>query len=285
MSGVHSDPMDDPQEPLESFHSSLSLAKILKLRRCIDDWVIQSWGHPRMESSISESVYQYDPSVVEFNNLNVYVPIEDRVHGFVSSPIRFVRNEVPRFQRVEWSKKQKRAYHRLLSGIKRALARGQQLRFLTLTSSEWSVRDRLNANFEVLRKRIEHKFKSKIQYWKIRTNEGFGVLHVIFKGCFLPQSWLSSQWMDIHRAPIVDVRSVQGSDSGRGLAYYVVGHYLSHQSFERMSWSWGWVFKGFVSYWKAHFVGKFPSLSEAIGAWDLFLSVAPVCSVGSSLFE
>ena len=40
----------------------------------------------------------------------------------------------------EWSAKQRRAFHRLLSGIKAALYRGEIVRFMTLTSSLAAIR-------------------------------------------------------------------------------------------------------------------------------------------------
>jgi hypothetical protein len=146
-----------------------------------------------------------------------------------------------------WTPKQKRAYHRLLSGIKRGEAFGERIRFMTLTSAPGSERKRLNKDFAILVKRIRRRF-GRFEYWKIRTNEGHGVIHVVFKGPYLPQRWLSDQWLEIHGAPIVDIR--QFRFGSRRLARYLVGNYLCKQTFERMSWSWNWVFWGFVSVWR-----------------------------------
>ncbi len=35
-----------------------------------------------------------------------------------------------------------------------------------------------------------------------------------------------------------------------GIAFYLNGNYLAKQSFERISWGYGWVFPGFVGCWK-----------------------------------
>jgi len=90
-----------------------------------------------------------------------------------------------------------------------------------------------------------------MKYWKIRTNEGNGVLHIIFRGKYIPQKWLSEQWAEIHKSRIVDIRSLRETKKGlRGIAFYLVGDYLAKQSFERMSWGYSWVFPGFVGCWK-----------------------------------
>lgn len=166
-----------------------------------------------------------------------------------------------------WSVKQKRAFQRLLSGLTRAKALGKKVRFMTLTSSPNSSFSELNKHFQVLRKRVKRKFGVKIDYIKFKTNEGCGVLHVIFVGAFIPQRWLSCNWEDIHGAKIVDVREVRGE---KRLARYLISNYLVTQTFVRMSWSWGWVFRGFVSTWK-RFIRKF-DYPLCIRHWTSFLS-------------
>ena len=90
-----------------------------------------------------------------------------------------------------------------------------------------------------------------MKYWKIRTNEGNGVLHIVFRGKYIYQKWLSSSWAEIHNSPIVDIRSLYETRKGlSGICFYLIGNYLSKQSFERMSWGYSWVFPGFVATWK-----------------------------------
>jgi len=170
-------------------------------------------------------------------------------------------------KRSVWSAKQKRAFHRLLSGLTRAKTLGKKLRFMSLTSSPSSSFDELNAHFQVLRKRVKRKFGAKIDYIKFKTNEGYGVLHIIFVGAFIPQRWLSRNWAEIHGAKIVDVREVRGE---KRLTRYLISNYLVSQTFVRMSWSWGWVFRGFVNLWK-WFVRKF-GYPVCIRHWTSFLS-------------
>lgn len=150
-----------------------------------------------------------------------------------------------------YTKKQRRAFQRLMSGLTVGKSRSERLRFLTLTSSPASVGRDLNADFRTLKMRIYRKFHFKMKYWKIRTNEGNGVLHIIFRGKFIPQEWLSDAWFEIHKSPIVDIRSLYETRRGlTGIVFYLVGNYLAKQSFERMSWGYSWVFPAFVRSWK-----------------------------------
>jgi len=52
-------------------------------------------------------------------------------------------------------------------------------------------------------------------------------------------------WNEIHGAKIVDIRKVRGE---KRIARYLISNYLVNQTFVRMSWSWGWVFRGFVGW-------------------------------------
>lgn len=150
-----------------------------------------------------------------------------------------------------YTKKQRRAYQRLMSGLIVGKSRKERLRFMTLTSSLESDASKLNAHFRTLKMRVLRKFHFKMKYWKIRTNEGNGVLHIVFRGKYVPQKWLSAQWADIHKSPIVDIRSLYETSKGlKSICFYLVGNYLSKQSFERMSWGYSWVFPGFVVSWK-----------------------------------
>ena len=133
-------------------------------------------------------------------------------------------------KRSKWSFKQNRAYHRLLSGLRRARTLGKPVRFMTLTSSPTSKWRQINPHFQVLRKRIERNF-GKIDYIKFRTNEGHGVLHVVYVGTFIPQGWLSRNWNEIHGAYIVDIRKIRGE---KRIARYLISNYLVNQTFVRI---------------------------------------------------
>ncbi len=169
-----------------------------------------------------------------------------------------------------YSRRQRRAFHRCISGLLRAKGRLDRIRFMTLTSSPQSDRTKLNYNFNLLVKQIEYTFGFKMQYWKAKTKEGYGVLHVLFrviddklprkrkKGIliskrmrgFVPHKWLSKTWEKIHGAKVVEIHELKGKKSERDIAYYVIGNYVSKQPLERISYSQKWVCKGFAKKWK-----------------------------------
>ncbi len=141
---------------------------------------------------------------------------------------------------------------------------------MTLTSSPASKGRNLNADFRALKMRIFRKFHFKMKYWKIRTNEGNGVLHIIYRGKYIPQAWLSAHWGDIHKSPIVDIRTLYETRKGlAGIAFYLIGNYLTKQSFERMSWGYSWVFPAFVSSWK-RLIEKY-SFKRSLELWNTIL--------------
>src|SRR5574340_1523249 len=105
---------------------------------------------------------------------------------------------------LSWTKKQKRAYHRAKSGIKVAGLLHAPVKHLILTTSPEGQYRNLSSDFQVLRKRVQRKFGVLLPYFKVETNEGYGVLHVLYRAKqYLPQQWLSIQWSDIHKAGVV----------------------------------------------------------------------------------
>lgn len=178
-----------------------------------------------------------------------------------------------------WSKKQRRSFHRVLSGLKRAHYLGVPIRFMTLTSADRSRYAVINDDFEVLRKRIVRHF-GRFEYCKIRTSEGNGVIHVLYRGSFVPQSWLSDAWGDIHGSPIVDIRLLKGRT--KPIARYLAVQYMSLQiGFTHLSWSWRWICRGFVRIWH-DMVSRF-GYEVALRKWDIFLSSDMRTSYGVQL--
>jgi len=171
-----------------------------------------------------------------------------------------------------WGPKQRRAYQRLLSGLHHHISQGHTIRVLTLTSvpdTDW--RD-LNKNFQILRKRIEHKW-GKMEYWRLRSYEGpgAGVLHILYSGPWIPQKWLSWHWEDITDASIVYIQQLKGRRGSKRIASYMISHYMMHHDIFRQSWSWGWVFRGFVGYWSRVKLAT-PCLGAAIILWRRMMS-------------
>jgi len=175
--------------------------------------------------------------------------------------------------KTSWTPKQKRTYQRLLSGIKRAQNASKRLRVVTLTSapnadtSPWGGK-RLSKDWQVLRKRIQKQY-GRLEYFRLRTSEGFGVLHIVYRGPYIPHSFLKRNWEDIHGAKIVFIQALYGKS--KRIAGYLASHYLAgHRRFMRQSWSWGWVFRGFVKVWY-RIRSQSPDLYTAVNAWSILL--------------
>lgn len=142
------------------------------------------------------------------------------------------RNELRRY---------KRCFHRVMSGIER----GGQLRFLTLTSSPESPTD-IQRSWRKLAARMQRR-RMLAGYIKVTelTRSGLLHLHVLFRGSYVEQAWLSRVWLEIHRAPVVDIRKAFGTTGAAGY----LAKYMSKAG-ERYSWSWSWVYKGFAGIWQ-----------------------------------
>lgn len=174
---------------------------------------------------------------------------------------------------LTWTAKQKRSYQRCLSGIKRAQNAGSRIRLITLTSalgadtSPWGGRI-LSKRWQVLRKRIQKQY-GRLEYFRIRTSEGNGVLHIVYKGPYIPHAFIKRNWKDIHGASIVFIQALKGKSTR--ISGYLASHYMgSHTGFTRQSWSWGWCFRGFVKVWyKVR--ARASDLSSAIVEWNVLL--------------
>jgi len=160
-------------------------------------------------------------------------------------------------------RRRKRAYQRVKSG----LAVGGCLRFITLTSSPTSPPERLGRDLSVLVKRLRRRY-GKFEYVAVKVpGEGHGVVHVIARGTYIPQMGLSKAWKEVRGAPIVDIRLITRT-SGR-VGNYVISQYVSGQKGDtRMSWSWGWVYRGFCRRW-AYYKKTFKS--NAVSVWSTHL--------------
>lgn len=190
-----------------------------------------------------------------------------------------------------WQAKQKRAFHRLLSGIRRSEMLGgkwvhgsvynrrkgwhkavyfSNVYHLTLSSAvgtDWRV---INRHWETLRKRWLRAF-GRFEYVKVRTTEGNGVLHVVLRFAKrIPHSWLSQSWKDIHGAVVVWVTRLYGSS--KAAARYLATQYCSGQAFQRLSMSYGWLGRKAIWNWK-HICwvhrGNFTAILEA---WSRYLA-------------
>ena len=192
-------------------------------------------------------------------------------------------------KRREWSRQQKRIYHRVMSLLQFWMSHNYGILWICLTSSPKSDPSKLAYHFKILRQRIERKLGFKgLQYVSIRTNEGNGVLHVLLswrppRGVrpyrfYIPQRWLSEQWEAIHGAKVVWVARVRyGEKSRRNLSRYIVSQYCANQNaLVRISWSWRRSLGGpLVRTWKklvevCRNSGK--TIKDAIVMWDKLLA-------------
>ena len=192
------------------------------------------------------------------NNIHI-VPPDDKV-----------KNELQN-SGFGWDRKRNRAYHRILSGLKKANYNNKRIRFLTLTTSNIVHYPDLKNDFQVLVKRIRRKY-GDFEFFRVKTSEGFGVIHLVYWGCFIPQKWLSYTWLDIHNSPIVDIREID--NKLKNVARYIVSQHIAGQEkLIRSSWSWHWVYPRFVRDWK-NILNKYvrsKGIVYCVNLWDRWL--------------
>jgi len=137
-------------------------------------------------------------------------------------------------------KRFRRMYHRVMSGLERK----GNVRLLTLTSSPGS--GDFQRDFRMLIKRLErrHLVESYIRVPE-RTESGLRHDHILFRGSYIEQAYLSFLWGEIHHSPVVDIRRVGGRHR---LARYLAS-YLAKSPAGRYSYSWSWVWRGFAKSW------------------------------------
>lgn len=145
------------------------------------------------------------------------------------------------------TKKSRRCYQRVISGIKR----GGNLRFLTLTSSDAAPED-IQRSWRCLYMRLLRRGLIK-GYIKVPETapDGRQHLHVLFRGSYIEQQLIKRMWESIHRSSIVDIRLVRvGRNPGRVANY--MAKYMSKDAAGRYSWSWWWVWPGFCRHWTVY---------------------------------
>lgn len=204
-------------------------------------------------------------------------------------------------KKFEWTAKQYRAYRSVLSGVKLSFFGNRKVRFMSLTTSSVMAESDgygpgvLNKHFQIFKQRIlrttpyllyKNGYISKeelsyyynhseinkplvFDYFKIETNEGNGVLHIVYRGSYLPYDYVVDNWQDIHNSWDVNIQLVKGDDS-RQVSAYVVTQYVAGQgsSYVRSSQSSDWVFPGYVKKWRS-FKCAYPRSYREL--WDRYL--------------
>ncbi|MBA7585669.1 hypothetical protein ES708_27657 [subsurface metagenome] len=140
-------------------------------------------------------------------------------------------------------RRSKRCYHRVISGLEK----GGQVRLITLTTAHQSQNKAFQKHFRQLRMRL---FRRCLLVDYIRcpeyTETGLRHEHILFRGSYIEQAYLSYLWQEIHGAEVVDIRRTWGK---RRLASYLAS-YMAKAPAGRYCYSYGWVWQGFVKSWK-----------------------------------
>jgi len=203
--------------------------------------------------------------------------------------------------------KKKRGYHRIQSGVSKAVKLGIPLYRLDLTLKPSFPLDsrqsrpgffkelHLNQYLQTLRKRIERHYRIKLQYAAVRARGDKGGkihLHIVYwastlsgkpifniRQSWINKFWLSNAWQDITGSKITFIRAVRNTQTSRKkVVNYFIGQYFSGQNqFERMSYSQQWLFKGACKVWNI-FSAYYQDQKQAVlSSWtDLLTSTLPI---------
>lgn len=180
----------------------------------------------------------------------------------------------------EDSRKRRKAYHRLRTGLR--VHHGQKMRFLTLTLVKGSEKD-IHECFRVLKERIRrltpNKIKNqdtsgfftprrmyhyfgksvnggnpiKFEYFSVKVLGDRQHMHVLYFGDWLPHAWLKKVWKEITSdSDVVDIRTTkEGVKNEKSLASYVLTQYELFQTGDiRFQMSHGWTWRGMARDWK-----------------------------------
>ena len=141
----------------------------------------------------------------------------------------------------EWTRKQKRGYHRVRSLLWFWECHQFQVLWVTLSTAEGGDAEKLTYHHKQLRQRIERQLGFQgLEYYQVRTEEGHGVLHIFWawrvpdgeraRRFWISQEWLSTQWQALHGAPVVWIKAYQPSHRSRNrLSRYVISQYVQDQ--------------------------------------------------------
>jgi len=193
-------------------------------------------------------------------------PVSDR--GLVASSLDIGQQKCT--EDSQWSnqarRRRGRGFHRIMSGLRL----GGSLRLLTLTTSEesWEAGKDIQRSFRALVMRLRRR-NLCTGYVRVTefTKAGRPHLHVIMRGGYIMQWWLSHMWSQIHLSPVVDVRAIHRKVS----AASYLAKYLGKDQRSRYSCSWEWVWKGFVRDWRALIVDGLSNglqMVDIIDLWD-----------------
>ena len=144
----------------------------------------------------------------------------------------------------------RRRFRRMYQRVKSGLGRPGEVRFLTLTSAP-GTQDLFQKHFRMLIMRLKRRglVQDYIRCPEL-TKGGLRHDHIVFRGTYIEQAFLSALWGEIHGSPVVDIRRVVGSPLHRHRVASYLATYLAKSPCARYSYSWGWVWKGFAKSWR-----------------------------------
>lgn len=137
--------------------------------------------------------------------------------------------------RAPWSAVNKTRYHRLLAFLEYWESHHFSIIRMDLTTASGGRSELLGVHFEELLARIARREKRKVQYWRLTTREGLGVIHSLLacpgdRSLYVDFDWLVEQWLSIHGASRVYVKRYQASGGSRErVSKYLVSQYIAGQ--------------------------------------------------------
>jgi hypothetical protein len=160
-----------------------------------------------------------------------------------------------------------------------------------LSTAPGGSKEKLAYHHRLLRESIGRKYGFKgIQYFCVQTDEGNGVLHIVWawKGepyFAVEKEWLNDEWERIHGAKITWIKAVSDGEGSRArIGKYCITQYCAEQSgFVRFSYSWwlmpyaissSWerlkrlgrdTYQGTDFKWRTRYT---VSMSELVAAWE-----------------
>jgi hypothetical protein len=204
------------------------------------------------------------------------------------------------FKQSQLSAKRKRGYHRIMSGLSKAQKLGIPLIRLDLTLRDNYLANQLSPMYQALRKRILRHKRIKINYVCVKARGDKGGkyhLHLVYwastlknkpifdvKQLRINKYWLSNAWEQISGSKITFIRMVRGRLANRKISNYMVSQYFSGQnSYERMSYSGAWLFRGAVTIWKLCFRPIYEEAKQfALDSWLYLLTHQTALAVVNS---
>jgi hypothetical protein len=152
--------------------------------------------------------------------------LDENISDEIASPLLVNNGHSGTFNtgKAPWTRKQKRTYRNLISWMSLKRGQGYQLFRVDLTSILGGG-EYLTDNFKALRRDVENTFHYQLEYFKIETIEGNGVLHMIWaikcdRPVWIPQKWLSRTWEKISGASVVWICRLGSSrDKSTGMRY------------------------------------------------------------------